>query len=347
MADCKKPRNWRVYGTFSDPPCSFQKSPDSGYASLEATPQTSRKFRASTILKPEDLDRELCRHFFDGNASIDDSDSCGFLDDEDSIFFIPQQRGAKKKQKPSTLPRLPSQTRPPLAQAFLTGSEGGRKLPRRGSDVGPLGGNGSSTRFPDRFVPLRHHDTDVAAKFRTSKAPGELSPTEKLLRHQEATPDAFCFRQRRIAPMVSNFRTFVRSDGGLVRNGVGTVLGPLQLQNAGTTDRQVSQFRGLSGRAAVDVPLFEPVLTRHRPATVLCGRLGGLPPAGRQLTMGAAVWSAPAQMLACSPRHSARRGRRATRSWRSTKGALLRLLRLTLLDEFSSSRDTCQSTILV
>ncbi|KAI2626894.1 WD40 repeat-like protein [Xylaria nigripes] len=81
--------------------------------------------------------------------------------------------------------------------------------------------------LPDRFVPFHILASD---RFRTNKQPHELSPSERLLRTEDAGADVFCFAPKR--PVPNPPRHLSRSD--CVEHRQGTVLGLY------TLDRQVS-----------------------------------------------------------------------------------------------------------
>ncbi|KAI0596900.1 WD40-repeat-containing domain protein [Biscogniauxia sp. FL1348] len=83
------------------------------------------------------------------------------------------------------------------------------------------------TPSPDRFVPF---NVAIPDRFRANKQPHELSPSERLLRTDEAGSDAFCFSPKPAIPMVS--RRVCRSDG--VERRLGTVL------DLNSLERQVS-----------------------------------------------------------------------------------------------------------
>jgi hypothetical protein len=80
---------------------------------------------------------------------------------------------------------------------------------------------------PDRFVPFHVPEAD---RFRANKQPHELSPSERLVRTEDAGTDAFCFTPKRSVPISP--RRHYRSD--CLERRQGTVLGLLPL------DRQVS-----------------------------------------------------------------------------------------------------------
>ncbi|KAI5920922.1 WD40-repeat-containing domain protein [Camillea tinctor] len=80
---------------------------------------------------------------------------------------------------------------------------------------------------PDRFVPFY---VAVPDRFRANKPPHKLSPSERLLRSDEAGSDAFCFSPKPAVPMAP--RRVSRSDG--VERRLGTVL------DLNSLERQVS-----------------------------------------------------------------------------------------------------------
>ncbi|KAI8625103.1 WD40 repeat-like protein [Xylariaceae sp. FL1651] len=78
---------------------------------------------------------------------------------------------------------------------------------------------------PDRFVPFHVPESD---RFRANKQPHELSPSERLLRTEDAGADAFCFTPKRSVPVSP--RRLSRSD--CIEHRQGTVIGlhPLERQ---------------------------------------------------------------------------------------------------------------------
>lgn len=211
-------------------------STDSGYNSLETSPQKPAPGWEVDV-------RKYCDVFHGGHDSDEELESTE--DEAEHKPFVPQTRPEAKPTHEDDTPkktipfrRLPSQKRPALPPGFF--SDSGGRLLRRASDAGSARGKRACPRFLDRFVPPRDHLTDPSLKFRTTRAPAELSPSEKLLRHAGATTDAFCFRLRRSAPMASDYRASVRTNGGPVRMGVGTTLGPVSENDNSGTGRQVS-----------------------------------------------------------------------------------------------------------
>ncbi|KAK4165116.1 WD40-repeat-containing domain protein [Cladorrhinum sp. PSN259] len=102
----------------------------------------------------------------------------------------------------------------------------------------------ASFRQPDRFVPARADETNNATEiFRTGRSPNEMTTAEKLLRHNRATEDAFCYRRRVITPMASDYRPTSFNEALAANSWIraGRVLGPVD-QNTDLygADRQVS-----------------------------------------------------------------------------------------------------------
>jgi len=203
---------------YSSPSWFAQSPTDSGYGSAPTTP-----------IKPEPADKRLARPCADlwmlGDGNQSDTDD-PFVTDNENPFGSPATvtlaNSAKsgftpqKHRKPATLPLRSSHSRPALPSSFF--SESRPNLPRRGSNTGPGRGGTGSLRLLDRFIPTRTHSTTTSEKFRTGKAPHTLTSTEKLLRHNAATEDAFCYRRRNVTPMAANFRSQSRSETAGSRN---------------------------------------------------------------------------------------------------------------------------------
>ncbi|KAK3684313.1 WD40 repeat-like protein [Podospora appendiculata] len=238
-------RSRRQRQAFSSPPCFSDSPTDSGYGSASTTPLSPRRNEKPTTRPLKDL-----WMLGDGNQSdledpfADSDDDEKPLDrlDIDTILktATPSAKpSSNKRQKPVTLPRS-ARPRPVLPTSFT--SDSGARLPRRGSNLGLVrhGVGTGSLRLPDRFIPMRTQ-TDSSERFRTGKAPHELTTPEKLLRHNGATEDAFCYRRRIVTPMASEFRAQSRSDTVTSRNRVGSVLGLVDQNRFDGLDRQVSR----------------------------------------------------------------------------------------------------------
>jgi len=166
----------------------------------------------------------------------------------------------RQRPKPATLPvrvaRPRPGPRPGIPSAFL--SDADIRLPRRSSNIGLARYTARTQRHPDRFIPSRSDSTNTVEKYRAGKTAHELKPSEKLLRHDGASEDAFCYRRRNITPMAADFRPQSISESvpsqnrGLshtnVHNSgctdslilVGSVLGPLDQNGSDGMARQVS-----------------------------------------------------------------------------------------------------------
>jgi len=155
--------------------------------------------------------------------------------------------------------------------------------------------------FSDRFIPARPLGTTLHDKFKTTKHPHELTPTEKLLRHRSATDDAFRFRPRTIPPLGPEFRSpsvgerqVSRNRGqepslwrltkifSLMQSLVATVLGPLDQNRIEAVDGQVGGSTvwtvGLGGtavdngrgqllRSGTNAPLYRATFPTIKPRT--------------------------------------------------------------------------------
>ncbi|KAK0634749.1 WD40-repeat-containing domain protein [Bombardia bombarda] len=237
MPFSRRPRCQRQ--AFSSPCCLPSSPSDSGYGSAPTTPQTPEPHQQHTI-------RPLTNLWMlgDGNQSdMDDflSDTGDGQDGLEDVFMTTYSATEKTPQtqwqKPSTLPIRSSRSRPALPSSFLDTDS---KLPRRGSNIGLVRAGSSSVRLPDRFIPSRTHSTEASEKFRTGKAPHELTNSEKLLRHNVAGEDPFCYRRRVVTPMSSDFRLQSLSNTAATRMRVGSVLGPLDQNGNDGLDRQAS-----------------------------------------------------------------------------------------------------------
>ncbi|KAM7194131.1 WD40-repeat-containing domain protein [Rhypophila sp. PSN 637] len=240
---------------FSSPACldiSPASPTDSGYGSAEPSPASSDSFT------PEASEGHLHRlpnelwMLGDGNGSedleeesmpsseTDETTRAEYLDEPPSptIGVAARRMGSiAKRRKPYTLPaRSAAHSRPRLPDSFV--SESGSKLPRRRSNIALV--RSASLRAYDRFIPLRNQSTDTTERYRTGKEWTELTPKERLLRHNGATEDAFCYRRRIVTPMAADYCVLSRSDNAASRR-VGNILGPLDQNTGNGSDRQVSR----------------------------------------------------------------------------------------------------------
>ena len=195
-----------------------------------------------------------CPKFLDGNRS-----SRGAASDSDEIGVGTRATRDDDADKPVTLPRPIPKPRHSLPAAFFTDAV--PKSPRRSSDVRPSRATPAALRQPDRFVPHRDHGAPFRERFLTTKHAYKLGPTERILRNDTATPDAFTFRPRRVTP--TNPRVISRSDTGLQpRTRTRTVLAPLHGNGA------------------------DPGLTGRTPSHGSVWTVGGIPPAGGAINNG-------------------------------------------------------------
>jgi hypothetical protein len=120
------------------------------------------------------------------------------------------------RDKPPSTPRLGG-VRPGPPASFWSDPVISRRRQQQS-----LGGTPTKTpdvpRPSDRFIPDRDGGSSLADRFRTSKKPHQLSTHERLLRTEEAVPDAFCSRPRRPEPSTAG-RKGTRSDGNERRTG--------------------------------------------------------------------------------------------------------------------------------
>jgi meiosis-specific APC/C activator protein AMA1 len=188
---------------FSTPSCSAIRAPDSGYGTLSPHSPSAALKEFSGF----DIDAAKClSRLGDGNQSeVDDP----FADSDEENALANRFTAALKlasdvpsrKTKPVTLPRL-TRSRSSLPQSFRA-ADNEIHLPRRQTNITVARQGAGSLRAPDRFIPLRSTSTNTTERFRVGKAPHELSATEKILRHNGATEDAFCYRRRVVSPMVA------------------------------------------------------------------------------------------------------------------------------------------------
>ncbi|KAK4236449.1 WD40-repeat-containing domain protein [Achaetomium macrosporum] len=222
-------------------PSPVSSPTDSGYGSAATTPSPPRK-----AAKEHRGPLEPWPHG-DGNQS--DSDDPFIDSDDESTFKVKVTTSAaspatrqvleKQEKKPFTLPK-----RSRLSLAAYSPSTA--KLRQRAS-------SSTSLRHLDRFIPARPQGTAPSERFRTSKAPHELTAAEKILRHSGATEDAFVYRRRIVTPLAPEFRSISRAEIAASRNRVGTVLSPLDQNSIEGIETQVggnvALTTGLGGNA--------------------------------------------------------------------------------------------------
>jgi len=166
---------------------------DSGYASLNTSPE-----RENT--KPRSP------RYFDGPSSFDSSLSDG---EDSTVLNISPPSSPTIFETPC--PRAVSPqwlgTKSDLAIPSSFHSDRDIKLTKRLSRSQSTPQRRTAIKFADRFVPSRDQHSALSEKFQTTKPITELSPVERLLRRNDATPDAFCFRRQAAAPMASEYRS--------------------------------------------------------------------------------------------------------------------------------------------
>lgn len=205
-------KNSRRQQSYSSPTPS---QTDSGYASGSGT--TTPFLRQSRTQ----------RGFFDGSSSIDclwmygdgyRSEDDPFVDRDETEPVKEPVRTAhagsdsprKRRLKNLTLLTCKTSSRPAIPALFRADSE---PQPARGaSDLNATRERSKSFRALDRFIPNRSNSEDTMQKFRTGKAPHELTPTEKILRHSGARGDPFRTGQRVVTPMASSSRSQTASE---------------------------------------------------------------------------------------------------------------------------------------
>lgn len=225
-------------------PSSFPvRSPvDSGYGSAPASPQSPCLPLKEVEWSDEEGSLGLWK-LLDGNLSdLDDP----FADDGNPPVPVELEGARREEQrerqlKPFTLPKRSARSRPCLPASFFSDSD--TKLVRRNSNSNAVGVTRSaalSAHIQDRFIPYRSDSAIVVQKFRTGKAPHELTTSEKLLRHNGDAEDAFCYRRRRITPLAAELRVHSQSESipGGIR--AGSVLGPVGQNTGENPVRQVS-----------------------------------------------------------------------------------------------------------
>lgn len=175
------------------------RSADSGYASLETSPTRSppkRRLNGTSLSLSTRLHSVSVR-FYDGNSSEESQSRESSHDEADPGIIGPP---SSDREKFATLPRV-SRRRFSRTDSFPVLPD--RKCTQRRHDSDNTGLNGSrvcSLRALDRFVPLRDHATPGSEKHRTTKHLADLTPSERLVRHNHDAPDPFCFRRRALPP---------------------------------------------------------------------------------------------------------------------------------------------------
>lgn len=189
------------------------RSADSGYGSIDTSPTRatrspvkSRVDRAASCLSAGL--QSLTLTSYDGNSSEESkSAESKHEDSETSITASP----SINPEKLATLPRV-SRRRISRTDSYPMLLDRNSAHKRHGSDnTGLASSRVSSLRALDRFVPMRDHATPGSEKLCTTKPLGDLTPSERLVRHNHDAPDPFCFRRRALPPSPTEARKARRS----------------------------------------------------------------------------------------------------------------------------------------
>lgn len=186
-------------------PCTG-RSADSGYGSVETSPtrSTPKRRQSRTSLSLSTRLQSVSLHSYDGNSS-EESRPEDSMHDESEPEFTNSPSFIRKKS--TGLPRVLSRRQMSRTDSFPVLPDRKTTHRRHGSDnTGLVGCRSSSLRALDRFVPLRDHATPGSEKLRTTKPLGDLTPSERLVRHNQDAPDPFCFRRRALPPSPTEAR---------------------------------------------------------------------------------------------------------------------------------------------
>lgn len=210
MADAPTPVTPRVRQLCLDPPCRTDRSADSGYGSLETSPTRlppRRRLDRKSLFLTARLDG-LSLNSYDGNSSEEsESDKANHDEPKPGASNIP----SVACEKFATLPRV-SRRRISRTDSYNLIPDRKNIHQRHGSDnTGITSSRVSSLKVLDRFVPLRDHETPGSSKLRTTKTLEELTPSERLVRHNQDAPDPFFFKRRALPPSPTEARKTRRS----------------------------------------------------------------------------------------------------------------------------------------
>lgn len=183
------------------------RSADSGYASFEISPTKARLERHSArslLSRSSRLEGESLQSY-DGTGSEESGAENTGSDSKQGAIFTP----CTGRRKSATLPRT-SRRQISRTDSYPMLPDRQVHHPRHGSDTAVIGYRARSLREPDRFVPLRDHKTPGSEKLRTTRPLEELTPSERLVRHNKDAPDPFCFRRRPLPPSPTESRKATR-----------------------------------------------------------------------------------------------------------------------------------------
>lgn len=206
-----RPHSRRRRHAFSspDPPSPL----DSGYDSA-SSPFSPLKRPVKHNTSPLADLRNSC----DGNQSdsddpFTDSDYENTLANAATALHTPppsQSQGPSALKRSATLPRRTPRARPVLPPSF-------RSLPH--ARLQQRTPNSASVRHLDRFIPARVPGPELVERFKTHKAPHQLTAAERVLRHGGATEDAFVYRRRVVTPLGAETRAqLFRAESAASRN---------------------------------------------------------------------------------------------------------------------------------
>lgn len=215
MAGLVTPITSRVRDLCLDTPSRASRSVDSGYGSLDTlptTPSTKRQSdRASNSLAAR-LEI-LSVNSYDGNSSEQSQSDIVINGDDGAEVDASPCAG---RDRSATFPRV-ARRRISRTDSFQCFPFGHGNHQRYGSDnMGLQGSSNSSVKMLDRFVPIRDHDISGYEKLQTTKALSELTPLERLVRHNRDAPDPFCFRRRALPPSPTEARKASRSSNSTI-----------------------------------------------------------------------------------------------------------------------------------
>ncbi|KAK3902087.1 WD40 repeat-like protein [Staphylotrichum tortipilum] len=256
-----------------DPPSPL----DSGYGSASSPFSPLKRTGKRSALPPLADLRNSC----DGNQS-DSDDPFVESDHENTLANVatalhtppPSQSHDPSGllRRSATLPRRTPRARPVLPPSF-------HPLPH--ARLQQRTPNHIAVRHLDRFIPARTPGPQLVERFKTHKAPHELTTGERVLRHGGASEDAFVYRRRVVTPLgVETRAQLFRAESAASRNEVGSVLGPLDQNSIDATDRPVdtspawtvglggtavNNGRGQLVRSGTNAPLFRTTFPTAKP----------------------------------------------------------------------------------
>lgn len=205
MAGPTTPVTPRTQQLCLEPPVRTGRSADSGYGSFETSPTRPApkpRFDRKSLSLTARLEG-LSLNSYDGNSSEEsDSDKSCHYDLE------PHDLGSSGlgHEKFATLPKT-SRRRLSRTDSYPVLPDRKNTHHQHGSDnTGITGSRVSSLRALDRFVPMRDNATPGSSKLRTTRALGELTSSERLVRHNQDAPDPFFFKRRALPPSPSEAR---------------------------------------------------------------------------------------------------------------------------------------------